>query len=320
MDKNTASPLVSIIIPVYNGSNYMREAIDSALAQTYENIEIIVVNDGSTDGGETERIALSYGDRIRYISKENGGVSSALNTGIANMRGEYFSWLSHDDRYTPRKVEAAMNAVTAAGGGIIALCEDTQIDKDSKSLGNVRSRNRFEVGRVVGWKDVLCELFAYGSFNGCSLLVPRSVFDRVGGFDESLRYCQDWLMWLKIFLSEESLVYIDERCVEGRVHGGQLTQTGRALFHSDSEYIGELLIPILIEKSCEGYNFLYMFAKNNARYDNRGVVRSCLKRGKAAGLMPLTKRISLRGVSLYGRLRPFIRKLYYFIFKGIKVK
>ena len=75
-------PLISIVIPVYNGSNFLREAIDSALAQTYKNIEIIVVNDGSADDGETERIALSYGDKIRYFKKENGGVSSALNYGI----------------------------------------------------------------------------------------------------------------------------------------------------------------------------------------------------------------------------------------------
>lgn len=83
-------PLVSIIIPVYNGSNYMREAIDSALAQTYSNIEIIVVNDGSNDDGETRNIALSYGDKIRYFEKENGGVSTALNLGIKNMGGIFF--------------------------------------------------------------------------------------------------------------------------------------------------------------------------------------------------------------------------------------
>ena len=72
-------PKVSIVIPVYNGANYMREAIDSALNQTYKNIEVIVINDGSIDNGETDRIARSYGDRIVYVKKENGGVSSALN-------------------------------------------------------------------------------------------------------------------------------------------------------------------------------------------------------------------------------------------------
>lgn len=97
------NPLVSIVIPVYNGANYMREAIDSAINQTYDNIEIIVVNDGSTDNGETERIALSYGDKIKYYKKENGGCASALNYGISKMQGEWFSWLSHDDVYYPEK-------------------------------------------------------------------------------------------------------------------------------------------------------------------------------------------------------------------------
>ena len=99
------NPLVSIIIPVYNGSNYLKKAIDSALSQTYKNIEIIVVNDGSKDDGATEQVALSYGDKINYYLKENGGVSSALNFGISKMKGDYFSWLSHDDEYTQTKIE-----------------------------------------------------------------------------------------------------------------------------------------------------------------------------------------------------------------------
>ena len=92
-------PLVSIVIPVYNGADYMREAIDSALSQTYPHIEVLVVNDGSTDSGATAAVARSYGDKIRYFEKKNGGVSSALNYGIRNMQGSYFSWLSHDDVY-----------------------------------------------------------------------------------------------------------------------------------------------------------------------------------------------------------------------------
>ena len=96
-----SGPLVSIVIPVYNGSDYLAEAIDSALAQTYGNIEIIVINDGSSDNGKTREVAGKYGDRIRYFEKENGGVPTALNLGIKEMKGDYFSWLSHDDVYFP---------------------------------------------------------------------------------------------------------------------------------------------------------------------------------------------------------------------------
>ena len=97
---SAVTPKVSIIIPVYNGSNYLDNAINCALCQTYENLEVIVVNDGSTDEGKTREIALKYSDKIRYFEKANGGVSSALNLGIREMGGEYFSWLSHDDVYT----------------------------------------------------------------------------------------------------------------------------------------------------------------------------------------------------------------------------
>ncbi len=99
------TPLVSIVIPVFNGSNYLKEAIDSALSQTYHNIEVIVVNDGSNDHGQSREIALSFGNKVVYYEKENGGVSSAFNFGIKNMKGEYFSWLSHDDLYYNNKIE-----------------------------------------------------------------------------------------------------------------------------------------------------------------------------------------------------------------------
>ena len=132
-------PLVSIIIPVYNGSNYMREAIDSALAQTYQNTEVIVVNDGSNDDGATDEIARSYGDKIRYFIKENGGVSSALNLGIRMMKGDYFSWLSHDDVYTPAKLEKQIALLADHGDGkTIVMCATQQINAKS-NLAKVSS-------------------------------------------------------------------------------------------------------------------------------------------------------------------------------------
>ena len=318
MDKNINMPLVSIIIPVYNGERFMREAIDSALAQDYENKEIIVVNDGSTDGGATEEIALSYGEAIRYFKKENGGVSSALNLGIANMKGEYFSWLSHDDRYLPNKVSTTMKALLEHDDkSLIGLCEICQIDADSKQLAELRTRKRFPEGIVIGWQEALTELFTYGCFNGCALMIPREVFEKCGGFCEELRYAQDWLMWLKIFLEGYSLVYTSEVAVESRVHAGQLTNTGIALFHRDSQRISEMLLPKLIKKSDRENNFLYMFACNNARYNNGSVVRDCLKEGIAEDLLSFGQEMKIRFLALYGKIRPLIRKIYYKIVKRV---
>ena len=118
---------VSVVIPVYNGNDYLAEAIDSALAQTYKNIEVLVVNDGSNDEGKTERIAQSYGEKIRYFSKQNGGVASALNRAIAEMTGDYFSWLSHDDLYTKDKVEKEMNALSRVGREDVVIYSDYSV-------------------------------------------------------------------------------------------------------------------------------------------------------------------------------------------------
>jgi hypothetical protein len=105
------NPKVSIVIPVYHGSDYLRTAVDSALGQTYSKIEVIVVNDGSTDDGATRAVCLSYDDRIKYYEKTNGHVASALNFGIRHMSGEYFSWLSHDVYYQPERIALQVTAL-----------------------------------------------------------------------------------------------------------------------------------------------------------------------------------------------------------------
>src|SRR5436305_10006768 len=99
-------PKVTIAIPVYNGSNYVRYAIESALNQTYQYTEVILVNDGSDDGGATDSIARQYLGRINYIVQENKGVAGAMNTAISHMTGDIFTWLSHDDIHLSEKVAA----------------------------------------------------------------------------------------------------------------------------------------------------------------------------------------------------------------------
>lgn len=313
-------PLVSIVIPVYNGANYMKEAIDSALNQTYENIEVLVINDGSKDDGETEKIALSYGDKIRYFYKENGGVSSALNLGIREMKGEYFSWLSHDDVYFPEKVSSQMEALQRfKTKNIVCCCKSIMIDKDSNTITRAIKRKDLEKNTVIDSDNVLIHLLKTESFNGCALLIPKNIFtDNDLYFDESMRYSQDLLMWYRIFLKGYSLIYTDEIGVKNRIHDRQLTQTGKALFKKDSLAIGDMLLDEIIAKSDKTNKFIYYFLRNNAIYNNTGVVRKGLKKVKGKRKLSLSQRISLKWYVFYGGIRPAIRRIYYRIFRKVK--
>lgn len=177
------NPKVSIIIPVYNGANYLSEAIDSALAQTYKNIEVIVVNDGSTDEGATEKIAQYYGDRITYISKKNGGVSTALNVGIKAMTGDYFSWLSHDDLYYPVKIENQINFISNNKEVKVLFCNTEMISEDGSILKSVNVKGPEKL------RGGLCYFKTW--IYACSLLVHKSCFDVIGLFNENNRTTQD---------------------------------------------------------------------------------------------------------------------------------
>lgn len=199
-------PLVSIVIPVYNGANYLREAIESALGQTYENCEVLVINDGSSDQGETEREALKFGDRIRYFKKENGGVASALNFGIRKMQGEYFSWLSHDDVYSPQKIEKQLAAVLQSGNpAALVQAEYEFYNEDTGSRTPTRFLKHYRPEQITNSCFSVLQLQSHA----CSALIHKSHFERAGLFDESLKTIQDIDMWFRIFRGQKSLFLAD---------------------------------------------------------------------------------------------------------------
>ena len=217
-NNNIFNPLVSIVIPVYNGANYVSEAIESALKQTYKNIEIIVVNDGSTDN--TEKIVKKYGDKIRYFYKENGGVASALNLGIKNMKGEYFSWLSHDDIYYPNKIERQIE-------------ELKNIDKDNilySGFELINDKSEFLYAWEIASKNEYRKLnnsfyaLLLSGLDGCSLLIPKKAFYEVDFFNEDLKCTQDYDLWFKIFKNGYKIKYMPEVLLQYRIHESQDTK------------------------------------------------------------------------------------------------
>jgi glycosyltransferase involved in cell wall biosynthesis len=224
-------PRVSIIIPVYNGANYMREAIDSALAQTSGDVEVLVVNDGSRDGGATAEIARSYGDRIRYIEKENGGVSSALNRGINEMRGRWFCWLSHDDRYLPEKVATQLAFLDRNPDARIVGCSFEIIDEH----GNVTSEFREHLSIVRTGREVLSS-WIYG----CGLMIDRAALIDAGLFNESNRTTQDLEMWLRL-AERDPIHLIPDVLAQFRRHAEAGSQTETRYQRDKDELFARIL-------------------------------------------------------------------------------
>ena len=264
-------PLVSIIIPVYNGGNFLQDAIESALSQTYKNVEIIVVNDGSRDSGETEKIALANADKIRYFYKENGGVASALNFGISHMRGEYFSWLSHDDIYHPNKLSKQIAALRACGdSNAVIYCDYACIDENGNHLHDIIRAKAYSYTQLRTPLFVLTR----GLIHGCGLLIHKSHFERAGLFNESLRTTQDYDLWFRILRNQE-LIYIEDILLYSRQHPGQdsrkLTdvclQEGNELFIGFMRNITDQEKCIMDGNVYKFYRNMWKFLETTTRYD-----------------------------------------------------
>jgi glycosyltransferase involved in cell wall biosynthesis len=220
------------VIPVYNGSNYMRCAIDSALGQDYDNIEVIVVNDGSTD--DTDEIAKSYGDKIRYFAKENGGVSTALNLAIRNARGGYISWLSHDDYYLPNKVSRQIEAL-----GKLESREKILICSGCKCLDLISNIEIDYVVRnskkVISNKNDSLKLMYTGQVHICSFMIPTELFYKVSFFDHELYATQDYYLWFKFINAGCLFFYFSEILMVTRVHQKQVSFTKLMMcYHEES--------------------------------------------------------------------------------------
>ena len=145
----TGGELVSIVIPVFNGARMVGEAIESALAQSWPFVEVIVVDDGSSDGGATQRVLAGFGDAIRVVTKPNGGVATALNAGIAAMRGDWFSWLSHDDVYHPMKVERYLASLQTVPGPAVAFGDVDLVNEDGSLLSRREAARKASRGTTV---------------------------------------------------------------------------------------------------------------------------------------------------------------------------
>jgi glycosyltransferase involved in cell wall biosynthesis len=211
------NPKVSIIIPVYNWSNYLSEAIESALAQTYKNIEILVINDWSNDNWASEKIALSFGDKINYIYKENGWVATALNLWIEKASWEYISWLSHDDLYYPNKTEEQVKVLEKLEDKNAVIYWNIDIINEKWKIIN------YSVIKLkhINNSNFLFNLITNHLINWCTLLIPKQLFNKIWWFDNDLKTVQDYDMWFRMYKNNVKFLKIDKSLIQSRYHSLQ---------------------------------------------------------------------------------------------------
>jgi glycosyltransferase involved in cell wall biosynthesis len=190
---------VSVVIPAYNSVDYTVETIESALAQTYQDREIIVVDDGSTDN--TREVLKKFGDAIQYIYKENGGACSARNLGISRSTGEYIACLDCDDLWLPEKLEYSIDALEVELEASFVFTRCLLIDAAGVEVGEVG-------GLCKPGQAAYQSILMGGAVPAPTVVIRKSHLARVGFFDEKIFIPADKDLWLR--LARESIVcYVD---------------------------------------------------------------------------------------------------------------
>jgi glycosyltransferase involved in cell wall biosynthesis len=195
---------VSIIIPVYDGEKYIREAVDSALNQTYKDFEIIVIDDGSKDN--TPNIFETYGSKIKWKSQENKGQAFAINEGINMAEGKYLAYLDADDVCLPERFENQVKYLDEHPNVGLVYSDRYQINENGETQRIMKSQ---PPDNFVLLQDSCIPRSA--------VMHKRECLDAVGSFDESITGSDDWDMWIRISEKFE-MGYISKPLVKYRVH------------------------------------------------------------------------------------------------------
>jgi len=207
-------PLVSVVIPSYNQAGYLREALDSLIAQTYPHWEAIVVNDGSTDN--TTEVMSEYAQRdsrIKPVNKANGGITNALNDGLKHCSGDYFCWLSSDDLYYPEKLEVLIKAFKSLGDDYALVYGSFDLLQEETHKVDIQP---FAEPVMPGAE--FPEPLKFDFVDGCSMMIRMDVMREVDGFNHYYRHSQDLELWMRIASRGYRFHLVDKKVTIRRVH------------------------------------------------------------------------------------------------------
>ena len=205
---------MSVIIPTYDYERFLKNSIDSVLHQTWRDIEIIVVDDGSTDG--TRKIAESYGKSVTYIYQQNKGVTAAMNNGAKRAKVEFICFLSSDDMYMPEIIARQLSVFNDNPQVELVYTDYYYVNGQGQILETMKCPF-FE-----NFEDRILWMFRYCYFMHDTVMFRRTLLEKVGFWDEDMHYAGEYWMWFKC-LKDSKVAHIPLPLVKYRIHGAQLT-------------------------------------------------------------------------------------------------
>ena len=212
-------PTVSVIIPAFNQAHYLGRAIHSVLEQTHRALEVIVVDDGSTDA--TAVVAQGFTDRrVRYVHQANRGLSAARNTGLRHAGGDFVSFLDSDDQFLPCKLELLLAELANHPEAGLAAGQAIPVDQEGQPIGQVFDK---------GLPAESAQWLLGNPLHVGSVLLRRAWQEQVGYFDESLRSYEDWDMWLRLARAGCPMRSVAQPVSLYRFHPAQMTRDGRQM-------------------------------------------------------------------------------------------
>ena len=263
--------MISVIIPCYNRAHLLPRCLDSVLAQEFRPLEIIVVDDGSTDS--TRSLLQGSYPGIRIITQENKGVSAARNAGISAAKGDWLAFLDSDDTWFPAKLGRQVRAVEASPGSNIVHTDEIWIRNGARV--NPQRKHRKFGGSIFKHCLPLCVI------SPSSVMIHRRVFDRVGLFDETLPVCEDYDLWLRICARMPVLFAREPLVTKYGGHDDQLSRRYRGMDRYRIRSIDRVLNEVELESSDRKAAIDTLVSKtriylNGARkYNNRVFVQEC---------------------------------------------
>lgn len=263
----SAVPVVSVIIPCYNKARFVGEAIESALSQTYPHVEVIAVDDGSTD--ETPDVIRSFGDRVVFLQQRNRGTSAARQLALERASGELIGLLDHDDRWLPHKLERQAPLFSDPEVAIVTgpyyvmneagerLRESAPPDPDRFGVHEWKRENHIGTNNTMFRRDAALN---------------------AGGFDPTIRGCDDWDLWVRI-ADQYRTVCLDEPLAEYRSFPEQLSRHGELMYANRIRVLRKLR---RMHPGCDACERAYQDGVQIARAKLRGYVREVCAAGFAA--------------------------------------